>query len=356
MIRRRQWTWLWILILVALAASYALSWKVVHDRAVKALDAQVAAWRGQGYGVSWEKRTTGGFPLQVEAVFTGPAISSPSTGAPWSWTAETLRVRLHLWSLSEITVEPQGRQSLTAAGFAPLAGEADSLEVRLAADRLGPRRIIITADRLTLVDPASGHLLLTIDSIRAGADRNQRDPGSVRLTAAVTHPEWLEARGGDGPPAELTLDAQATAVNAFEASSGDSQTQGAVQKDVSDDVQTDARARGLAAWAAAGGALTVNAAAINWGDAEIGVRGSLRIDARGFWTGALTLDSRSPAQAFARLAGLGLLDPNTAQQVGAVAASAATSPDKPVELPLTLRDGHVYALGMLKIARVARAF
>jgi hypothetical protein len=334
---RRLLTWVGAVALVLLGGAYGIYWKIVHDRAVAILDEQIEGWRGAGYELAWSSRSTGGFPFEVRAVFSEPAAASPRSADPWSWSAERLTMRLRPWALNEITLEPEGLHKLASAQ-GELSGEAQGLQVTFATDRVGLTRVSLLSGPAALVERASGTTLAAAEALALVIERDSALPDAFRLVASAERPRWAGAE--ETAPERASLDAQATSLTPIAA-------RGALDGPA------------LQAWQAAGGAITINGARLDWPDTQVGVSGALDLDRQGLWNGQLVIESSAPLHAFARLAAIGAiggLDPSEAEQARTLAASVKTEGDRPAPLLFTLREGGVYLFGLRKVGEVPPAY
>jgi hypothetical protein len=331
----RLWVWIVLaLIVAALAAGYSAYWKIVHDRAVIILDQQVAAWRAEGYDVDWESRETGGFPLKVEAVFAAPRASSPGGASPWSWSGETLRVHLRPWSFQRITLTPEGLSTATTPELGTLDAFSRDFAVTLEADAQGVKLVEIRGFGAGAVARPSGETIVGAEEIELRAARDRDDPGLYRVTGQARGPEWRNA--DRGAPQSLTLDMTLERADILAA-------------------YGELAPAALAAWADAGGRLTVNDLSADWGDSTIAARGDLTLDRSGGWNGEIALESREPARAFLHLAELGAIEPDTAAQAGAIAGALAENEGSTARLSFNVRGGDVRLLGM-RLGRVQPAY
>jgi hypothetical protein len=332
---RRLWVWIALLLFVTgLAGAYAAYWKIVHDRAVALLDAQVEVWRAQGYDVTWSERETGGFPLKVEAVFTRPAASSIAGPSPWSWSGETLRVHLRPWAYQRITLTPEGLNTLASEETGTLDAFAREFSVTLEADAQGVKLVALKGRGAGAVVRATGETFAGAESIDLRAARDSGDPSFYRVTGEATGPAWRYA--DRGAPETLSLDLEIDRADVLVA-------RGALDE------------AALSAWAEAGGGLNVRKLDADWGDSGFGAEGELTLDRAGRWNGAIALESRDPARAFFHLAELGAIEPEAAAQAGALAGAMVRDGEDAARLAFNLREGEVRLLG-LRLGSVAPAF
>ncbi len=325
-----------VAMLVAIAAgiAYGVYWKAVHDRALALLDQEIAAWRAAGYDVEWQSRTTGGFPLRIEAVFNAATIASPQDEEPWTWAGERLVVHLRPWAFDTITIEPEGLNSATTQEYGVLDADAENFSITVQADAVGVRSLGITGRHAAVVDRSNGDTIAAAESLSAIANRDEADTGLYRVIGGVDAPEW---RGdGDAAPERISFDAEVGALDRLAA-------------------EGDLDPAALAAWVAAGGGLGIHDLRAMWPDSELGANGVLSLDQRGEWNGEVAIDSRSPSRAFAHLAAMGAIDTRAATQAGAVADALVTGEDRSARLAFELRSGEVYLLG-LRLGRVEPAY
>lgn len=313
------------IVAVVAGATYGVYWKIVHDRALALLDQEVAAWRAAGYDIEWTDRTTGGFPMKVEAVFTAATVASPQDEEPWTWAGERLRVYLAPWAWDTITIEPEGIHSATTQTYGVIDADADDFSVTIQVDAGGVRSFGVTGKHAALVDRSTGQTVAAAASLSAIANRDEADAGLYHVIGGVDQPEW---RGDNGDaPASISVDAEVGALDRLLA-------------------EGDLDPAALAAWTAAGGGLGIRDLRAIWPDSDLGANGVLALDQAGEWNGEVNLESRSPSAAFAHLSTLGALEPQRAAMAGAVGdALAANDANDVARLPLQLRSGEVMLLG-----------
>ena len=332
--RRRHIPWLPILALLVIGGGYSAYWKVVHDQALAIMDAEIDAWRAAGFDASWSERTSGGFPLKVEAVFEDPAVASPPGADAWRWSGAQLSVLVYPWSINQITIAPAGLHTVTTRESGEINAEAERLRINARSDAEGLEAITLTSGRTSVVRRGDGATLFAAAGADATLVRADDDPGAYALTAEALEPEWLD--GENAEPRRIAADLTVTATETL-----------ALQGRL-DEVA-------LSTWSDAGGEVHVRDLRAAWDDSDIGVMGDLAIDDRGEWSGRVTLASTAPTRAIGHLAELGVIDRDAAAMVARLGAAMPAGGDALGGLSFDVRDGGIYVLGQ-RLGDIAPAY
>lgn len=333
MLKRRDLSWLWFLLVGALVGLYGVYWKIVHDQAIVIMGDEVEGWRAAGYDITWSEMSSGGFPFNVEAVFTDPAVTSPPDGEPWSWRGETLRVAVRPWALTTLTVRPEGAHSVTTQDYGVVDAEASDVVVSVHSDAQGLRAADVMTGHVAAVRRVSGETLFAAESVAARVERLPEDAGLYQLAGDVRRPEWTDSNGA--APDEAIVQAALNKTDVLAA-------------------QRDLDARAIAAWANAGGRIVVSDARLTWPDAEFGLSADLTVARNGHWDGQVLLDLKPTTKVIAKFIELGLVEARDAQPLTDLLARASSDVDLD-DLPITIRDGQARWIAF-RVADVPRAY
>lgn len=317
--------WLPALIFLLICGGWSGYWLIVRAEAVKRLEATAEAWRTVGYEIAWSGVTVDGFPHRVRMTLGAPSIKAPPAAGAWSWRAQEARVHALPYALNHIIVEAKGVQDLDLPGRGKLQIEAKGLRASIVSDFRGVLRVALVSGEGEVREAASGVSALKTSGLQANLNRNPDDPGQYAALTEIRNPRWPAPSRAE-PPAAARLEAMLSGAGSFIAHGGVDES-------------------ALRAWAARGGELALKKAELEWPDAALDVTGAMRLLGTGEWDGGLSLTARHPAVALRRLAGFGVVDDETAAQVGAIAQLAAGSKGA-VTVPAQVRAGVVSLYGV----------
>lgn len=282
---------LYIPFALALIAVIALSfgWFRLRDAAETRMDAAVTELRAEGYALSWDERSFGGFPFRLDVNLTGFRIAEPSG---WAVEAPRLRAEAFVYSSGHwVAVAPDGAVLQRPQG-GPLAIEGKALRASLAdLDDHTPRVAVEGAD-LTFSpgDGASDFPIRSLKRLNLHLRPGPDDQAAVLFRADEARadlPGMLGALGRDRP---VTINIELI-FSQMSAMRGDG---------------WEAMARD---WSASGGEMTVQNASLETGGGVLAAHGGpLRIDPDGRVSGDLTLDLERAGEALSDMTG-GLLPP-----------------------------------------------
>ena len=299
--------------------------------------------RAQGYTLSYGTLRTDGFPWGGRLVVPRLALSGGRAMLPGGvdWRAERVVLSLPLLSPKRLTVEPEGQQSIRAAGGPTMVFFAERLSAVVPLGDTLPDRVDIMASGLAggwrgshqPQDVRVGALAVTLQADRAGAARTTArmslsasqvglpDDGRWALGATISHLDM-----------ELSL--------ASPALSGE----GAAEQ--------------ARAWHDWGGLLTIESLAMRWGPLKVNAVADLGLDDRLQPSGTGEARVHGAASALDALARGGILAPGVAQTAKAVLALMPREPgappgdgDETLVLPYTLQ-GSTLSVGKTPLMHV----
>ena len=332
--RRRSLT-LALIGLAALAILYTIYWIILG----RILDENIAGWaalrRAEGYAVSYEATSIGGYPFTLTTRFRNPEIAAPH-GA-WLWRGPETQLRLLPWAPYTLQFWAPGRHRLQLGGPDPreveISGDWLSLDIHLQ-DGVLPDRFGLTLGAGVIDDGRSGVVTMQLLAAEARLPRppaGDPDKSSLDLLANVLKlelPGGAEVLGREIWAAHLAAQVMGT---------------------VPDGEPREA----LAAWSDAGGALELRRLEGYWAGVYFKGDGTLALDRslQPLFAGSFAVAGLGGM--LDKLAAAGILQPGPAQMAKLMfAALAAPLPDggpPQVKLPLTVQDGYLYT-GPIKLA------
>ncbi|MDP1632604.1 MAG: DUF2125 domain-containing protein [Caulobacter sp.] len=235
------------LALVLLAGGWSAAWFKLKAEAVARMDAAVAGMRTQGYQVSWDQRTVGGFPFRLDVNLTAPRIAEPSG---WALAAPVVKSEAWIYRLDQwVMVLPAGL-TLTRPQGGDVLVRADALRASLGGLDQRPPRLSVEGAGLRF-DPAAGgapYFLQSAERLELHLRPGPDNQGGMlfRVDGARLRLEGLPARVAQGRPVSLMWDLALSRMSELSGANWPA----AVRR-----------------WRNAGGVITVRAAEIRGGDA-----------------------------------------------------------------------------------------
>lgn len=333
--------------LLALAAlGYTGYWFVLAERAEALVDAELAAWRADGYAVSYTERRTSGYPYRLSTEVGDFTLVRDGVRWPWAWHGERLVVTLQPWDLGHYVATLEGINRLDL----PPSGDGESFALTAASARAS-----LVLDGRYQAERGSAELQ---DAVL----REALWPDGVtirRLQAHLRRP----AEGPDTNP-EASLDAvvQADALRLPDGAGGLLGREVALvylEGTVIGPLPGSFEPEPVALWRDAGGFIDARSLVLEWGPVRISAAGSLALDAAMRPLGALTGRIVGFAALIDRLAAAGRMSAEAAAAAQLAFALIAKTPaggGAPVlTVPLTLQDGWLFA-GPVRMVPLAPLF
>jgi len=288
-----------VILLAALAIAWSLGWLWLKGEVAGRMDAARQAWSGQGRELSWESRRIYGFPFRLD-VDLGNARLAEASGA--GLAIPVLQAEAFVFAPTHwVGVAPQGVVFRRRNGE-PVVVTAKILRASLTDFAARPPRLAVEGFGLSFSAPkgARPYFLASAGELHLHAKAGPDDQGAVRLEIenATARPQSLFARIAQGRPLSLTADliySHAGALRGLDWPSA------------------------VAAWSAAGGAITMRQLSISAGEAVLDARsGTLTVGADGRLEGELTASLRQAPRALAAMDQSGALAPGAAGTAASV--------------------------------------
>ena len=276
-------------LLLILAVGWTVGWFYLRGEARGQMDTGVAELRAQGYSVTWQERTFGGFPFRMDVNLTGFRMSEPSG---WGVRAPSVRAEAFVYSLGNwVAVAPQGVVlDRPVNGAVQIKGKA--LRASLRQLESNPPRVAVEGAGLSFIPIEGGQpfMLRTAEKLDLHLRPGPQDHGAVllRVTNAQANLPGQLARLAPNEPVGMNLELIYDKASAMKGANWRSMAQN---------------------WAAAGGSAMVRTGSLSAGGAVLAASGGgLSVGADGRAEGALDLDLAKAGNALSNLTG-GLVPP-----------------------------------------------
>ncbi len=282
-------------------------WSLACSRLQSGYQEVVAQARREGWTVAAGQPVWSGWPAAASIELPSLSITGDPAVFPGglAWTAERLTLSVHLAHPSRLIANVQGHQTLEIEPAPPISIDAGQLSARIA------------------LDGAARPILSGLDVAANVAARPVRVRSFVLHTAERS--ALLEAQGisiGESAPGAEIDELRLGVILAQPIPPG------------------TALASRAQRWREAGGTVDMPDLALRWGTLALTGHAVMRLDAGLQPEADGTLDVVGHAPALEAMARAGLLPARTAMAINAVLALlAAPAPDKPVSLPVQIRDG-----------------
>jgi hypothetical protein len=322
---------IFLAICLALAAAWAGYWFIGSSALKSGLAAWFDARRADGWVAEYADLSVQGFPSRFDTTFTDIRLADPASGLGWqapffqlltlSYTPNHV---IAVWPNEQRLTAPDGTYTLTSADMRA------SLVITPSA-ALAPERSTLTAEALSLVDPAGD--AMSVAALRLAAERVPNPDSDARY--------HLGLAADDVAPSAALLALMDT---------------GGAPPRVIDSVIADITVDFTAPWDRFAiedarpqpTRVEVTRIAATWGAMTLEASGTLDVDARGTPEGVITARARGWREMLDLAEGTGALSADMADTAER-ALSMMAGEDKTLEVPLRLSDGRVW-LGPLPIA------
>jgi len=266
--RRRSGIATPFILLLLVAVVWSGYWWWLRGEAVRRMDDMARQLAAQGYQMTWDQRTVGGFPFRLDIDVANLRLAEPSG---WSLTAPTVKSEAYAYAVNHwVIVAPQGLTFTRPDGGAVIV-RGEALRASLTDFGQRPPRIAIEGLNLTF-SPEAGAKPYFLSAARQLNLRLMQGPDNqagllLHVGGARMALQGLAARAVEDGPVDFDLNLTATGTDRF--SGGD--------------WKSAARA-----WGEAGGRILVRKAVISGGAVKLEARsGVLRPDANGQLEGEL---------------------------------------------------------------------
>ena len=282
----------------------------------------------QGWSVRSDTVAEGGFPFGATLLLNNFNLSGGHAMMPGGldWHSDRIRLTLGLLNFWRLTVEPQGEQTVRAAGTKNIVFSADRLTASVPLGRGRADSLALEADGLTAgLLQSQQRQDVRIDHLALGLSAQRHD--AARITAQMT----IAATGialpdnNRWPLGASVRMAQASVDIASPALSG---------------VDAADQAR---AWRDWGGVLTVQSLRLGWGPLDLSAQAKLSLDDRLQPAGKGDAAVSGWAQSLDALSASGTISPGMAQTAKLVMGLMAVAPTNgamtdSLFIPFTLKD------------------
>lgn len=324
-----------------LLAAWTGWWFYLTDQVETRLAAQVEALRADGWQVSHEPTSVGGWPFRTRVAFPAADIVAPSGHGV---AAPELVAEANAWNPGHWVVLAPDGLILTRAGKGQVAveGEALRLSVSHLRDRFPDLRIELARPTFTPVAGADPFPLASAERIELYTRPHLTDGEAATDEMDVLF-RLTEGRGRAGGPVEGATG------------------EGRLSAEVEATIEQASRLRGVdsagvfASWTAANGRFTAIKGRLQAGESSATISSdALWARADGRLEGRLALTAERPGEAIAGLAGS---RSGAVNRVGAAGAAAAASVqgERPVDLVLLFSEGRTW-LGPFALAPAPKLF
>jgi hypothetical protein len=306
------------------------------------IDRWIATEQAKGAKIVPGRVAVGGYPFAFSVKLAGASLAWPSG---FGFSAQSLKLRTHPWSIGSFKVDAAGGFAVTLAP--------------------GDKRPTLTIAGETLrghAGFADGPVPLTMDlsADTVSATTGVGDaPGGKELTVATV--EFTGSRPATPPAADtdIAYDLSLTLID-LSAAALDGNPLGATVKQVGLHTQLMGKppitwdAAGIKAWRDAGGTVNVPDLSLQWGQLNLSGSGTIALDADAQPEGAFTAHLSGFEQALDSLAAAGWIKLGAASIAKlAMGIAAHPGPDgRPqVDAPVTIQNRHI-SLGPAKLGQV----
>lgn len=316
---------------VLLAAAYGAYWFHVAGQMRKAVEDWASDRRAQGWLVTWDDLSVGGFPGAVTLRVTSPILAAPGG---WNWRGERLEAAASPFLLRRLRLSAPGRHTLGLGPWQVQAATPD-LHGELMFDSAGAllsTRLVATG--LTLQEPA-----VSVEALALSLRRPQDPPAGDRAPSLL----FSASLGGLTLPDLPGLVMERRVARAELAG----QVSGAVPPSAP-------LAAAVRTWSAAGGTVEVSRVAVDWPPVELEGEGTLAFDPQMQPLAAFSTRLRGYDGLMDALSRHGMVQPDAAN-AAKMMLSLLAKPDNQgraaIQVPLTVQSGGLW-LGPARVADV----
>lgn len=305
-----------ILLALLVLGAYAGYWFFAAGQIRGLVNDWALAREAEGWTVSRDDLDITGFPGGHRIEYTGLTVAAPEARGGWTLEGAALQVEAAApWNFNAWTVRPRGTVRLRLGSGEEVALSAADSRLELASDGDAIDYFYAEAEAVSVASataPLRGAERLFVEGEReAGAWRVRFEGRNARLAEGA----FGEARNAfGGEVAVLALDLQANEEGLAALTAGF-----AGLEDVGD--------------------LTIHAAHLEWGPAQLAGEGSLGVDGGGRLRGTFDIAVADPAAFLGALAGAGVLDARTANVALAASSFFPRDEDDRILLPFGFENG-----------------
>ena len=331
---RRVWLWTPYALLVLAVLAWSGWWVFAAHQIAARMDAAQANARKAGFELAWSGRHINGYPFRLDVTLDGARVAETSG---WALAAETLKGEAFAYAPDHWVIVASKGVTLTRPGAGAVAVTGQALRASVVAQANGAPRISIEGLKLAFTPQPGAKTFAFSSAGNLGLHLRQAPGGAVELFVQVDQgqaaPSGLLGAVAQGKPVSLAW--QATLSKAGEAHGADFPS-------------------AVRAWAAAGGALTVERATLTAGQTVVEAKGGpLSADREGYLSGALDLNLKRAPQLITILAAQALIDPQAADSAARVAQARQSTANAP--MALTFQAGRT-TLGPVAISPAPKLY
>lgn len=323
---------------VLVVGGYSLIWWILAGD----LDAEGEAWterrRAEGFDVSYQSKSVGGFPFDIEIVFDAPRFGRAEPNEAWVWEGERLTLVVPPWRLDRPVLRLDGPQRFrfgAGRAYREVTVEARSLGAKLFVGSLGQLERLALGARDVRAEGSAFDGVLTVARVRLEGSRDWRAAGPAAVSISVLADSATLPRDTSG------LGTLVTRVRV------DATVRG-------DPLPAVALASGLAVWRDDGGTIEFRTFAVEWGSLDVDAEGTIALDAAMRPVGAGSVTVAGHEATIDRLVAAGNLgesDGATAKAILDVIARLSSVDGQRARVPVRIQDGDVF-LGPIAVAKV----
>jgi hypothetical protein len=330
-----------VLLLVLAGGAWTAIWYVVAGRLI----AHEADWeqarQAEGWTIRHDPPRRTGWPMAAGMALGNLSVSGGGAYLPGgvSWTAASVTLALDIRHPNDLSLAVSGRQTLAVGGGAPLAFQAR---------RFTGQAALLPGDRLGLMQFAAEDLLAAVPR-----QRSARPASIARLAAALRFDPAADAKAPALAVAAEFHDIHLPASHM--AALGDPSLLSfdfTVTGPVPEAVPGVPAVQSGAAWARAGGSMTVNSFQLADGPLTLAAQGRFGLDSGLRPQGQAKVQARGLAPALDRLAAKKVMTvPEARAMIAMLGILAPASGPGVLTAPVTLHDGDVN-LGPIPLLRL----
>ncbi len=329
----RKWL-IGLSVVAALAVLDSLAWRIAVAQLATGADRWTADARRQGWVVTEQGRTSGGWPFAATLAIAGPEITGGDALLPGGlrWSSQRLVLAVAMFHPTRLVLAAAGPQRLHLSGLPELAFTASELAASIKLWGSAPELARINARALAGGIAGSRHpqdvqvenLALRVSAVGDPKTGNAWPSATLEIQAAgIGLPDIVQWPLG-ALVSELsgTLDLNSPAAGPTGPS----------------DIESQARA-----WRDGGGRLDAHDFRLRWGPLDLGATASLTLDGRLQPTGSGSADLAGSGATLAALSSASVITPGLAATAGAMLAFMPRAPGNAdaVRLPFRVRDDTV---------------
>jgi len=323
------------LVLAVLVAGYTAYWMYAAGEVRRWAVNWIAEQEADGYEIAHGRMRVSGYPLRFTLDVVDPEIEAPASEGGWMAQFDRLSASAMPWNFNHWIVSIGGPLMLaveTGQGPGLYRGDAESAQLSLSTSSSGTQRIGIELESLVL-DAIEGPqpAITALERFVLSGDLDDEDRMAARLDA-----EGVSF-------ARALVDAELGEV--FGTNTDLARFDGAITQ-----WSALARSGDAAAWARAGGALTIGRSQLNWGPARLGGTGELTLDRTLRPAGRLSVVISDPDTLVEAMVEAGLVQTGQGDALR-LAAMMAPRREGGIALPLRFQDGGIF-LGPARIGSV----